>query len=138
MYDITDTESFTKVQKWVRELRRIVGDGIAIAIAGNKIDLEKQRTVDQAEAAAYASSVGAEHFHTSAKINRGLDEVFLHLARKIVAQAQAQNDQLRIASPGDASLDTADRRNIVLVDDTQAPRGTGHQAGDSGQPGCCS
>ena len=50
VYDITDAESFTKVRKWVKELRKIVGEGISIVIAGNKIDLERNRQVNEKEA----------------------------------------------------------------------------------------
>jgi Ras-related protein Rab-21 len=50
VYDITDAESFVKVKKWVKELRKIVGNDIVIAIAGNKIDLEKNRHVNEREA----------------------------------------------------------------------------------------
>lgn len=50
VYDITDAESFNKVKKWVKELRKIVGNDIAISIAGNKIDLEKNRAVLESEA----------------------------------------------------------------------------------------
>ena len=42
-----------KVKKWVKELRKIVGNDITIAIAGNKIDLEKNRHVDEKEAQEY-------------------------------------------------------------------------------------
>lgn len=82
VYDITDVESFTKVKKWVKELRKIVGNDIVIAIAGNKIDLEKMRNVPEQEAVKYAESVGANHFNTSAKANKGLDEVFLDLSQR--------------------------------------------------------
>jgi Ras-related protein Rab-21 len=80
VYDITDAESFVKVKKWVKELRKIVGNDIVIAIAGNKIDLEKNRHVDEREAVEYAASVGAQHFPTSAKSNKGLEEVFADIA----------------------------------------------------------
>jgi Ras-related protein Rab-21 len=80
VYDITDAESFNKVKKWVKELRKIVGTDIAIAIAGNKIDLEKNRNVIEQDALKYAESVGASHFHTSAKANKGLDEVFTEIS----------------------------------------------------------
>lgn len=50
VYDITDAESFNKVRKWVKELRKIVGNDIVIAIAGNKIDMEKNRSVNEQEA----------------------------------------------------------------------------------------
>lgn len=52
VYDITHKDSFTRVKHWVKELRSIVGPHIAIAIAGNKVDLEKQRAVSQADAVA--------------------------------------------------------------------------------------
>ncbi len=45
-------ESFNKVKNWVKELKKIVGNDISIAIAGNKIDLEKNRHVDEKEALA--------------------------------------------------------------------------------------
>jgi Ras-related protein Rab-21 len=50
VYDITDAESFNKVKQWVKELRKMLGNDICVAIAGNKIDLEKNRNVDQKEA----------------------------------------------------------------------------------------
>ena len=46
VYDITDTDSFQKVKTWVKELRKMLGQGINLTIAGNKADLEEQRRVD--------------------------------------------------------------------------------------------
>lgn len=34
VYDTTDTDSFAKVKTWVRELRKMVGEGIVLCIAG--------------------------------------------------------------------------------------------------------
>ena len=36
---------------WVKELRKMLGNDITLCIAGNKVDLEKERhvTVDEAE-----------------------------------------------------------------------------------------
>mmetsp|Transcript_22788 Transcript_22788/g.23012 ORF Transcript_22788/g.23012 Transcript_22788/m.23012 type:complete len:206 (+) Transcript_22788:104-721(+) len=89
VYDITDIESFNKVRKWVRELRKIVGEEIVIVIAGNKVDLEKNRAVQETEAIQYAQSVGATHFCTSAKTNRGLEDVFNDLTRKMMDKRAA-------------------------------------------------
>lgn len=50
VYDITDAESFNKVKNWVKELKKIVGNDIVIVIAGNKIDMEKNRHVNNSEA----------------------------------------------------------------------------------------
>jgi hypothetical protein len=37
VYDVTDVDSFARVQNWVKELRKIVGEDIALCIAGNKV-----------------------------------------------------------------------------------------------------
>jgi len=89
VYDITDFESFAKVQKWVKELRSIVGNDISIVIAGNKVDLEKRRAVVEADALAYAASVGAQHMYTSAKLNQGLEEIFVAIATRVNARRAA-------------------------------------------------
>ncbi|GMF32836.1 unnamed protein product [Phytophthora fragariaefolia] len=90
VYDMTDAESFRKVRTWVRELRRIVGDDIAICIAGNKSDLHRARKVPEGDARRYAESVGAAHFDTSAKLNRGLEDAFVELTRRMLGRAGAK------------------------------------------------
>mmetsp|Transcript_55650 Transcript_55650/g.131408 ORF Transcript_55650/g.131408 Transcript_55650/m.131408 type:complete len:199 (+) Transcript_55650:63-659(+) len=87
-YDITDAESFTKVKNWVKELRKMVGNEIVLVIAGNKSDLDKQRQVSVQEAETYAASVNAQHFSTSAKTSKGIDECFLSLTKKILEKKQ--------------------------------------------------
>merc|ERR1711862_959318 len=59
VYDITDATSFTRVQTWVKELRKVVGgeDSICINIVGNKIDLESKRQVVDKDVVHYASSI---------------------------------------------------------------------------------
>lgn len=44
---------------------------VVLVLVGNKSDLEGSRAVPLAEAERYAKSVGAAHFQTSAKLNRG-------------------------------------------------------------------
>ena len=53
VYDITDEQSFEKVKNWVKELRKVMGNDIHICIAGNKIDLQRNRQVDEQKAKAY-------------------------------------------------------------------------------------
>ncbi|XP_023327347.1 ras-related protein Rab-21 [Eurytemora carolleeae] len=71
VYDITDEDSFQKVQSWVRELKKMLGDEISIVIVGNKTDLVNKRVIKREDAESYAASVGAQHYLTSAKLNRG-------------------------------------------------------------------
>jgi len=87
VYDITDRDSFDRVQNWVKELRKMLGEGIVLVIAGNKCDLERQRVVSLEEAEAYAKTVGAEHFSTSAKMDKGVSELFLQLTKLLMAHS---------------------------------------------------
>lgn len=114
VYDITDCESFQKVRKWVRELRQIVGGDIAITIAGNKCDLEKNRAVSDAEAVSYAESVGATHVYTSAKLNKGLEHAFSDIASRM-AKRQRENRDASHSLPGKKS-------SIFIIDDDPIPK----------------
>merc|ERR1711943_118080 len=43
VYDITNTESFSRAKSWVKELQRQGSPNIVIALAGNKCDLASKR-----------------------------------------------------------------------------------------------
>lgn len=114
VYDITDEDSFLKVKNWVKELRKMLGGDVCLTIAGNKTDLEKTRTVPVAEAEAYAASVGAAHVLTSAKLNRGIEELFLDLSKRMIAVADANDEQHRNSLGRGGS---SRQRNVVIVED---------------------
>ncbi|XP_063546820.1 ras-related protein Rab-21 [Cydia strobilella] len=116
VYDITDEDSFVKVKNWVKELKKMLGPDIVLLIAGNKIDLEHERTVPLEEAESYAAMVGAKHFYTSAKLNQCVEDLFLELTREMVEKFE-QNSQRE-----------ENRISRVLVVDDEAPA----------QTSCCS
>ncbi|KAJ9574761.1 hypothetical protein L9F63_008075 [Diploptera punctata] len=126
VYDITDEDSFQKVKNWVKELKKMLGSEICLIIAGNKIDLEKQRNVSIQDAEEYAKSVGARHFHTSAKLNQGIEEMFLELSQKMIERAQ-ENDQQKANTLGRTG---STRRNVVVVEDDD-------ESATQTKSGCC-
>lgn len=132
VYDITDQDSFQKVKNWVKELKRMLGSEIILTIAGNKIDLEEQRTVQEDDAVAYAESVGAHYFETSAKTNENIDELFMELTRLMVQHAQ-QNNQKQRAS---AQQQFGQRRLIVEDSQDGMDDGMSSQVPD-GSRSCC-
>jgi len=111
VYDITDQDSFVKVQNWVKELKRILGDKVVLAIVGNKTDLEKDRNVPIEEALQYSKLVGATHFQTSAKMNCGIEELFLEITQQLLKAAenerQSSNSTIPSHNPG-----------VVIVEDS--------------------
>lgn len=74
----------------------------------------------------YANSVGAKHFHTSAKLNRGIEELFLELSQRMIERAQAID--LQKASSLGRSGST--RRGVVVVEDDD-------EAVTQTKTGCC-
>lgn len=64
----------------------------------------------------YAMSVGAKHFHTSAKLNKGIEEMFLELTRLMIEHAAEKE----IAKAGILNRSGSLRRNVVVVDDEEA------------------
>lgn len=116
VYDITDEDSFQRIKSWVKELRKMLGTDICLVIVGNKTDLEKNRHVNLEEAETYAEKVGAMHFQTSAKLNQGIEDMFLSLTEKMLdraAEQETQNDTL--------TRQSSQRRNVLVVEDDQVP-----------------
>jgi len=62
----------------------MLGPEITLCIVGNKIDLVKDRNVSLETAESYAQIVGARHYETSAKLNDGIDELFLELTNQVI------------------------------------------------------
>jgi Ras-related protein Rab-21 len=86
VYDISCEDSFQKIKVWIKELKKIVGNDIVLIIVGNKKDLLKDKTVtyDLEMHEAYAKSVGASHFLSSAKLNENIDEVFIEISKNMI------------------------------------------------------
>lgn len=112
VYDITDEDTFRKVKNWVKELKKMLGSDICLAIAGNKMDFEKDRTVSVEEAEEYAKQVGAVHFNTSAKKNYNIEEIFLDLTKRMMIHADNNEQQKSTLSRSNSM-----RRNVVVVED---------------------
>jgi len=90
VYDITRAGSFQTLKNWVRELQQLGPENIVIAVCGNKCDLEDKREVSTAEANAYAEEIDALCIETSAKLNKGVQDLFVDISRKL-PQPQESN-----------------------------------------------
>ncbi|NXU37772.1 RAB21 protein, partial [Drymodes brunneopygia] len=77
VYDITDEDSFQKVKNWVKELRKMLGNEICLCIV-----VLYYNEASYLHFYRYAESVGAKHYHTSAKQNKGIEELFLDLCKR--------------------------------------------------------
>ena len=97
-----------------------MGGDIIISIAGNKLDLERQRVVSRQQAIEYAESTGAHYCETSAKQGRGIDEVFGNMGRRLLAAKK----------PGaDAAASRGRVPSRITISDEPEPR--------KSSSGCC-
>ncbi|RNA35038.1 Ras-related Rab-21 [Brachionus plicatilis] len=128
VYDITDIDSFERIRKWVTELKTSLGDDCILCIVGNKSDLEKNRNVPIKEAEEYAKSVGAKHYSTSAKLNQGVNELFLDISKRMIEKFESSEN---LESINHQSGNSSNKRNTIqVVDDSVVQQ-------EDKKSGCC-
>ncbi|CAF0869149.1 unnamed protein product [Didymodactylos carnosus] len=132
VFDITDEDSFERVKSWTKELRRILGNDCVLCIVGNKIDLEKDRHVPMQIAEDYAKSVGAKLYHTSAKSNKGIEELFNDLAQRLLERLPATTGGTDAVN-GPNRISTGKPRGIAIEQSSTEQNNGGRSGG-----GCCS
>lgn len=109
VYDLLDKDSFDRVQSWVRELKKMASKNIVLSIAGNKSDMAKSLHGNMQDAEMYAESIGATHFVTSAKLNAGIEETFMDIARRVMQQRAAEGIDNPASGPRRKSVVIADK-----------------------------
>ena len=85
-----------------------------LVIAGNKMDLVKNRQVDEEEAVAYAESVGAIHMPCSAKTGKGVEAAYLELTKGILKRKGGK-------APSAGEYQGKSRNFVQITEDNVAP-----------------
>lgn len=117
----------------------MLGNDIVLCIVGNKIDLEKDRRVPNQIAEDYAKSVNAKLYHTSAKLSKGIDEVFNDLANRKCLNYMSINSIVLLRLLGMLErlpAAPANDSNTRAPGVTLQPTATGN-ANDEKKPGSC-
>lgn len=113
VYSVTDG-----INLWLELIAANCSDPAPLSyLVGNKTDLESSRTVTFDEGSQRADLIHAPFFEVSAKLGYNIAELFQHIARKVMNQAEpSQPDRVEISGE---------------VENT-------HQwAGEGGQGSCC-
>ena len=107
VYDITKSQSFKNVARWLVELHEHSDPNIVIMLVGNKVDLKDQREVSTEEAKNYAKQEGLLYIETSALDNTNIPEAFkqtitsIHEKKKLEApepqpEQQAKGETIKL------------------------------------------
>lgn len=84
-YDVTNMDSFARVDHWIADIRKERGEEVLVCIVGNKTDLEGERVVTTQMGQQKADDYeGVLFFETSAKDKTNVNELFYSMACKIV------------------------------------------------------
>ena len=86
MYDITSEESFSNIRRWYEESQHYLSGSIPRLLIGNKVDLERSRTVAKEDALSLAESLSMNYIETSAKNNVNLKQAIETLTGEILKQ----------------------------------------------------
>ncbi|XP_071451649.1 ras-related protein Rab-18-B-like [Hetaerina americana] len=101
VYDVTDVDTFRRVENWLKEVRRIESKPVVI-IVGNKID-QVNRRVPRSEGLQYSKDKGVLFMETSVLLGSGIGHIFEKLVRKIlqerVSEGREQGSPLRNMIP---------------------------------------
>ena len=82
----------------------------------------------------YAKSVGAHHFHTSAKRNQGIEELFLDLTQQMIQTSDKGGGNGNNPLSGGPTSGASSRRggSITVVEDSQIPKAKSNCCGGGG------
>ncbi|KAJ1409744.1 Small GTPase superfamily [Sesbania bispinosa] len=82
-YDITKSQSFDHVEKWLDELRVHADQNILVMLVGNKSDLSSSRAVPTEVAKDFAKQEGLFFIETSALDSSNVESAFLGLLSQV-------------------------------------------------------
>ena len=87
-YDITNEQSFTSLNFWLKELKyKIDNEGMILCLAGNKCDVgDDERKVEYNRAKMFAEENNMMFYETSAKNDVGIKDLFNGLLYKLYEQ----------------------------------------------------
>uniref|UniRef100_A0A7S0PLE3 Uncharacterized protein n=1 Tax=Ostreococcus mediterraneus TaxID=1486918 RepID=A0A7S0PLE3_9CHLO len=97
VYDITATDTFQNIEKWLSELRDHADANIVIMLVGNKCDLEHLRTTSEKIAKDFAIGQGLLFIETSALDSTNVEQAFvdsLHKVYDVVSKVFCSNLQI--------------------------------------------
>ena len=84
VFDLSKRDTFNKIRDFINTIEKDGNDHCAIVLVGNKSDLERSVSTEEAQQIADLNDI--KYFETSAKENTNIDEAFNYLAQKAFLQ----------------------------------------------------
>ena len=84
VYDITNKESFEKIDRWVKQAKENSPKDVPFMLVGNKSDLEDSRAVSEKDGDDLAKELGFPFKEVSALTKDNIDDMFEVMVQKIL------------------------------------------------------
>ncbi|KAJ5077764.1 ras-related protein rab-10 [Anaeramoeba ignava] len=88
VYDITNPESFDKLDYWIQEIKEQEQINPKFMILGNKCDLEDKRQISKEQGEKFAKAKRISFLETSAKEGTNIEKAFEALTKEILKALQ--------------------------------------------------
>ena len=96
VYDISDIESFEKLDYWIEQIKTNSQENIKMILFGNKCDLIDDRQIKKEEGEEYAKTKKIKFFEVSAKDGTNVNEAFEYFVNDILNSfSQTENYKKR-------------------------------------------
>lgn len=83
VYDISSTNSFAQVDRWIEDVRTERGKEVIIILVGNKTDLTDKRRVSMEQGERRAKELGVLFIESSAKTGHNVKQLFRRVAASL-------------------------------------------------------
>ncbi len=93
VFDLTNNQSFEKVDFWINEVKQHTKDDLIIMLIGNKSDLEN-RSVSPKDIQKKAELYKIEYVETSALLNENINEAFERIITRIYDKLPQLNSEM--------------------------------------------
>jgi Ras-related protein Rab-6A len=113
VFAINDMDTFEDLHKWHQNVMDVGNPGLVVV--GNKCDMDSDRRVPIETAQRYAESIGAIYLETSARVPKGIDILFLQIARMPLPKP--------VLLAGEAATEVGVVKVDIQGDEVQKPRG---------------
>ena len=91
VYDISNLESFEKLDYWIEQIKTNCQESIKMILFGNKCDIIDERKVKKEEGEEYAKNMNMKFFEVSAKEGTNVNVAFESFVREILNSFSAND-----------------------------------------------
>jgi len=92
VYDISSTNSFAQVDRWIEDVRSERGKEVIIILVGNKTDLTDKRRVSMEQGERRAKELGVLFIESSAKTGHNVKQLFRRVAASLPGLDSAKEE----------------------------------------------